>query len=152
MFPNSVFQYAFFEDSVRMQYQADERFLTTVLVFSLISLAIACLGLFALVSYNVEKRTKEIGIRKVLGASVFDIMTMFNGEFLKLIVISLFIAMPLGYYLLREWLSGFAYHISLSAIYFIAACGVVLLVAGIAASARSIKAASANPVKALQTE
>src|SRR5690606_4530010 len=105
----------FAEESLNAQYDAEQRFASVFLVFSVISLAIACLGLFALVSYSVESRTKEIGIRKVLGASVSTIFGMLSKEFIGLIVVASLVAIPVGYYLMRKWLETFVYRIDLSA-------------------------------------
>jgi putative ABC transport system permease protein len=151
-FPTTVLQYAFYEDSLAQSYQAESRFSGVFLVFSIISLVIACLGLFALVSYTVERRSKEIGIRKVLGATVSNILSMLSTEFLLLVVISSIVAIPVGYYFMNEWLTGFAYHVSLDAFMFIAAGVLVLVVAGVTISLRTFRAASSNPVKSLRSE
>lgn len=151
-FPNTVIQYAFYEDTLASQYQAESRFSAIFLVFSIISLVIACLGLFALVSYNVERRSKEIGIRKVLGASVASILTMISAEFIWLIVVASVVAIPTGYYFMDEWLTGFAYHISLNGLMFVGAGLIVLLVAWATVTLRTFRAASANPVDSLRSE
>jgi putative ABC transport system permease protein len=151
-FPTSVLQYSFYEDSLARQYQAESRFSGIFLVFSAVSLAIACLGLFALVSYTVERRSKEIGIRKVLGASVSNILSMLSTEFLILVALSAFVAVPVGYYFMNEWLTGFAYHVSLNALMFITAGVLVLVVAWATVSLRTFRAASSNPVQSLRSE
>ncbi|HMJ68798.1 MAG TPA: ABC transporter permease [Cyclobacteriaceae bacterium] len=151
-FPSAVIQYSFYEDSLARSYKAEARFAKLFFVFSMISLAIACLGLFALVSYTAERRSKEIGIRKVLGASVANILSMLSAEFIWLVALSSFVAMPAGYYLMNEWLTGFAYHISLNAFMFIASGGLVLAVAWGTVSLRTFRAASANPVDSLRSE
>jgi putative ABC transport system permease protein len=151
-FPASVLQYSFYEDSLASSYRAESRFSGIFLVFSIVSLAIACLGLFSLVSYAVERRAKEIGIRKVLGATASAILLMLSTEFLTLVAVSSIVAIPLGYYLMSEWLTGFAYHISLNVFMFIAAVVLVLVIAWGTVSLRSLRAASANPVKSLRNE
>jgi len=151
-FPTSVLQYAFYEDSLASSYRAESRFSSIFLVFSIVSLAIACLGLFSLVSYAVERRTKEIGIRKVLGASASNILLMLSAEFLILVALSSMVAIPLGYYFMNAWLTGFAYHISLNVFMFIAAVVLVLVIAWGTVSLRTLRAASANPVNSLRSE
>lgn len=151
-FPTSVLQYAFYEDSLASSYSAESRFSGIFLVFSMVSLAIACLGLFSLVSYAVERRSKEIGIRKVLGASASNILLMLSTEFLLLVALSSIVATPVGYYFMNAWLTGFAYHVSLNVFMFIAAVLLVLVIAWGTVSLRTLRAASANPVKSLRSE
>lgn len=151
-FPTSVLQYAFYEDSLASSYRAESRFSGIFLVFSIVSLAIACLGLFSLVSYAVERRSKEIGIRKVLGASTSNILLMLSAEFLILVALSSIVAIPVGYYFMNAWLTGFAYHVSLNVFMFIAAVVLVLVIAWGTVSLRTFRAASANPVKSLRSE
>lgn len=151
-FPTSVIQYSFYQDSLAASYKSESRFSTIFLVFSLISLAIACLGLFALVSYTVERRSKEIGIRKVLGASVANILSMLSKEFLLLVAIASIAAIPVGYYFMNEWLTSFAYHISLNMFMLIVAGLLVLVIAWATVSLRTFRAASANPVESLRSE
>lgn len=151
-FPNTLLEARFAEEALNDQYLSEQRFSTIFLVFSSISLAIACLGLFALVSFSVESRTKEIGIRKVLGASVSTILAMISREFLWLIIVAAGIAVPFGYYFMNEWLTGFAYHVELNPSVFILAGGLVLTIAWLTVTARSIKAATANPVESLRNE
>jgi putative ABC transport system permease protein len=151
-FPNTLLDSTFADEALNRQYASEQRLSTLVMIFSGLSLVIACLGLFALVSFAVECRTKEIGIRKVLGASVRSIVTLLTREFVMLILAASLIALPGAYYLLNRWLSGFAYHTSLDPIIFVLAAGAVLLVAGVTVGVRSVNAASTNPVKALRNE
>src|SRR5258706_1404378 len=151
-FPNSVLDFEFAVDALNSQYRSELRFSKVFIVFSAISLAIACLGLFALVSYTVESRTKEIGIRKVLGASVSGILGMLSREFILLIVVATFIAVPVGYYFMRRWLLEFAYRIDLSPSVFLIAGLLVLFIAWLTVSLRTIKAAMSNPMESLRTE
>jgi putative ABC transport system permease protein len=151
-FPGSVLEYSFAEERLQSQYQSEQRFSKIFMVFSVISLAIACLGLFALVSYSVESRTKEIGIRKVLGASVTTIVNMLSREFLLLVVIACVIAMPLAYYFMQQWLRSFAYHISLGSGVFGIAGITTLAVAVVTISLKAVRAAMNNPVDSLRNE
>jgi putative ABC transport system permease protein len=151
-FPNTLLDSSFADEALNRQYSSERRLSTLVLVFSGLSLVIACLGLLALVSFAVECRTKEIGIRKVLGASVRNIVSLLTREFVLLILAAALVALPAGYYLLNQWLAGFAYHMELNPVSFILATATVVLVAGATLSARSMKAASSNPVKALRNE
>jgi putative ABC transport system permease protein len=151
-FPASVLQYSFYEDSLATAYKAESRFNGIFLIFSLVSLIIGCLGLFALVSYTVERRSKEIGIRKVLGASVGNILSMISAEFILLVALSCLVAIPLGYYFMSEWLTSFAYHISLNIFMFVVAGGLVLAIAWCTVGVRTFRAASANPVDSLRSE
>jgi putative ABC transport system permease protein len=151
-FPSAVIQYAFYDDSLAGSYKTEARFSNIFLVFSMISLAIACLGLFALVSYAVERRSKEIGIRKVLGATVTNILMLISTHYIWLVALSSLVAMPVGYYFMNEWLTGFAYRIPLNVFMFAGAGILVLIVAWGTVSLRTFRAASANPVKSLRSE
>lgn len=151
-FPESVMDFKFAEDALNSQYKSEDRFSKIFMIFSAISLAIACLGLFALVSYTVESRTKEIGVRKVLGASVPDILGMLSKEFLMLIIVSAGIGIPMGYYFMNSWLSSFAYQVKLNPLVFVGAGALVLMIAWITISLRSVRAATANPVDSLRNE
>jgi putative ABC transport system permease protein len=151
-FPTAVLQYAFYEDTLARLYRAESRFSEIFLAFSIVSLVIACLGLFALVSYAVERRSKEIGIRKVLGASVTNILSMISAEFIWLIAISCLVAIPIGYYFMNEWLTSFAYRISLNVFMFVGAGALVLITACLTISVRTFRAASDSPAKSLRSE
>jgi putative ABC transport system permease protein len=151
-FPNSVPDFSFAEERLQRTYVAEQRFSKIFFIFSTISLIIACLGLFSLVSYSVETRTKEIGIRKVLGASVANILGMLSKEFLLLIILSAAIAIPLGYYLMNQWLMDFVYRISLNPAIFLIAGIVVLSIAWLTISLRTIRTAVANPIDSLRNE
>ncbi len=151
-FPNTLTDFRFAEESVNDQYQAEQRFSNIFLTFSGISLAIACLGLFALISYNIEIRVKEIGIRKVLGASVGSIITMLTREFLLLVAIAAVLAGPVAYYLMNEWLAGFTYRTELNLLLILFAALLVLGIAWLTVSGKSMRAANSNPVQSLRTE
>lgn len=151
-FPNSVLDFSFAEDRLANQYRSEQRFSRVFVVFSGISLGIACLGLFALVSHAAQRRTKEIGIRKVLGASTLSILNMLSKEFLVLIVVASLIAVPIGYYLMQDWLLNFAYRIELNPGVFVIAGLIVTAIAWLTISLRSVRAAGANPVNSLRSE
>src|SRR6266536_691177 len=151
-FPGALIEYSFMDKKLNDQYLAENRFSKFFLYFSILSLIIACLGLFGLTAFTVQQRIKEIGIRKVLGASVSNITTMLSTGFLKLIAISAIIAFPVAWYVMHKWLEDFAYRIHISWWTFVASAAVVLIIAFITISFQTIKAAVANPVKSLRTE
>jgi putative ABC transport system permease protein len=120
--------------------------------FSVLAILIACLGLFGLASFTVEKRTKEIGIRKALGASVFSIIVLLLKEFTKLILLANVIAWPIAYFTMNRWLQNYAYRIEIGLSAFVLAGLIVLVIALLTAGYQAIKAARANPVDALRYE
>ncbi|MFX1708603.1 FtsX-like permease family protein [Chitinophaga sp. CC14] len=124
----------------------------SLFVFALFAIAIACLGLFGLASFTAAQRTKEIGIRKVLGASVAGIVKLLSRDFLALVVVAAVIAFPLAWWAMSSWLQHFAYRVPLNAWVFIVAGGGALLIALITVSFQAVKAALANPVNSLQAE
>ena len=121
-------------------------------IFALLTIFVACLGLFGLVTFTTEQRFKEIGIRKVLGSSVPQIVGLLSKDFLKLIVISFLIAFPLGYYAMNNWLQDFEYRTEISWWIFVLSGFMTVLIAFLTISYRSIKAALMNPVKSLRSE
>lgn len=121
-------------------------------IFSGLTIFVACLGLFGLATFTAEQRTKEIGVRKVLGASVSQIVTLLSKEFLKLVMIACGFAFPIGYWLMNKWLQDFAYRIEISAWIFVLAGILALFIALLTISYQAIKAALANPVTSLRTE
>jgi ABC-type antimicrobial peptide transport system permease subunit len=121
-------------------------------LFAFLTILISCLGLFGLAAYTAERRTKEIGIRKVLGASVGNVVTLLSKDFLRLVGIASVIAFPLAYWMMHKWLQDFAYRISVSWWIFIAAGLLALVIAMLTVSFQAIKAAIMNPVKSLRTE
>ena len=150
--PDHPFVYEFFDDLYRRQYRSEQRLGSLFGYFSGLSLFIACFGLFGLSLFQAERKTKEIGIRKTLGASVMNIVTLISKEYFRLIVISSLIAWPLAYYFMNKWLQDFAYRIGLSVWIFVLsgfmAFGIALLTIGY----QSIKAATVNPVDSLRYE
>lgn len=152
VYPASDFEYFFLDENFEKQYKADRQFGIVFTTFAGITIFVAILGLFGLVLYEVQQRIKEIGIRKVLGASVVTIIQLLSTSFLKLILISIALALPIAYFGMNEWLSGYAYRIDLSVLLFIIPALLLLIVALITVAAQAIKAANANPVKSLRYE
>jgi putative ABC transport system permease protein len=151
-FPESPFSYFFLDESFNEQYKSDEMFGKVFGLFSFLAILIACFGLLGLSAYNVLQRTKEIGVRKVLGASVPDILLLLSKDFLLLIGIAFVVAVPVTWWIMNNWLRDFPYRIPISWIVFLIAGIAALTVALAAISLQAIKAAVANPVKSLRTE
>lgn len=150
--PGYPFEYDFLDEEFNQHYKDDIRQGTILSVFSLIAIFIACLGLFGLASYTAIKRTKEIGVRKVLGSSTQNIVLMLSKDLLKPVLLGTMIAIPVGYYVMLKWLQGFAYRISVHWWMFAVAAMIAVVIALVTVSFQSIKAAIANPVKCLRTE
>ena len=150
--PKEPFVYNFLDDSFNKLYKADIKTSSLIFIFSILAIIISALGLFGLAAFTAEQRTKEIGIRKVLGASVQQIATLVSKDFVKLVAIAIVIASPLAWWVMNKWLQDFAYRISIGPGIFIAAALLGLLVAVCSVSFQAIKAAMANPVKSLRTE
>jgi putative ABC transport system permease protein len=151
-FPGNFFDYEFLDDRFNQQYKDDQLFGKVFGLFAGFAIFIACLGLFALSAFIASLQTKAIGIRKVLGATVSSIVTMLSRDFLLLVLVSVLIASPVAWWVMDKWLQDFAYHISISWWVFLLAGGIALFIAMITVSFQSIKAALANPVKALRSE
>ena len=152
VYGDRLFSFKFLDEKYNLQYKNDEQLATIIGWFTGIALIIACLGLFALSSFMVNRRTKEIGIRKSLGASIRSIYFMLSWDFLKWIVLAIILSFPIAWYLLQFWLSKFAYHIKLETDIFIIAALFGISVALLTVTLQSWKAASANPVKSLRYE
>lgn len=152
MNPNEPFEYSFLDDDFQKNYIAEERLATIIRYLTLIAIFISCLGLFGLTTFSVEQRTKEIGVRKVLGASVFGIVTLLSRDFLKLVLISFLLASPIAWYFVHKWLEGFAYRTNFSVWMLIVGWMVTFIVAFLTISIQAVRAALANPVKNLRTE
>lgn len=150
--PGMPFSYRFLDESFDEMYRAENRVGQIALIFSALAIFIACLGLFGLAAFIAEQRTKEIGIRKVLGASVAGIVQLFSREFLKLVLIAFVIAAPLSWYFMHHWLQDFAYRVDISWWIFLVAGASAFVIALLTVSFQAIKAAVANPVKSLRTE
>ena len=152
MVASQPFSYSFLDEEFFKQYSADQRTGKIVLVFSILAILIACLGLFGLVTFAAEQRVKEIGIRKVLGARITNIFELLSKDFIKLLVLSICIASPFAWWAMNKWLQDFAYRISISWWIFASVGIVCLLIALVTISFQAIKAAVANPVTSLRSE
>lgn len=150
--PDEPFAYSFLDEDFQSNYKADARTSRMVNSFTIISIMISCLGLFGLAAFAAQQRIKEIGVRKVLGASVASIVALLSGDFVKLIIISFVIATPLTWYLMNQWLQDFAYKIDIQWWMFAGAGVLAITIALITVSTQAIKAAFANPVKSLKSE
>ena len=151
-FPKNPFEYFFADDNFNKQYIVEQQYSSLFTTASIWAIVIACLGLFGLATFTVQQRTKEIGIRKVLGASVFRITHLLSSDFLKLVGLAIVIASPIAWWAMNKWLEDFAYRIHIEWWVFAIAALVALLVALLTISYQSIKAAVQNPVKSLRTE
>ncbi len=151
-FPGNPFEYFFLDDHFNKQYAADKRFGYVFSLFSGLAIFISCLGLFALIAFTIERKRKEIGIRKVLGASVSGILYLLSQEVLKLALISMLIATPIVWYFIQQWLENFAHHISIQWWVFIFAGILIVFITLTTVSYHSLKAAMANPVDSLRDE
>lgn len=151
-FPDYPYNYDFKRDANRRNYESEKRWKNIMLFSALLTVFISCIGLFGLSVLSAEKRTKEIGIRKVLGASVNHVVLILSRDFLLLVVLALFFAVPLAWYATSRWLQDYPYRINLSWTLFAGAGGMVVLIALATVSFQAIKAALANPVKSLRSE
>jgi putative ABC transport system permease protein len=152
LIPNRPFSYFFLDEFFDKQYRNEVRFGKLFLNFAILAIFISCLGLLGLASYSTIQRTKEIGIRKVLGASVSNIVNLLSKDFLRLVAISALIAFPVAWFSMHKWLQDFAYRIGVSWWVFVAAAILAALIAILTISFQAIRAAVANPVKSLRTE
>ena len=150
--PGKPFEYTFQDQYIADLHLNDERFAKLFSVFTLLAIAIACLGLFGLTAFLAESRTKEIGVRKVLGASVLSILRLLSREYVVMIVMSLVIAFPLAYYLMKSWLQNFAYRIDIGWQVFVFAGVISIVLAVLTISFHAIKVASGNPIDSLRSE
>lgn len=152
MAPGQPFRYSFLDENLNALYEKEKRAGQVFSVFSGLAILIACVGLFGLAAYTGQQRTKEIGIRKVLGATMGSVVVLLSKDFTKLILIAFMLAAPLAWYLMDNWLSGFAYRIHLGAGVFIVSGLMALLISWVTVSYQSIKAAVMDPVKSLRSE
>jgi len=150
--PHRPFLYSFLDQSFNKQYKQDARFGELFAAFAGLTIFIACLGLFGLATYATEQRVKEIGVRKVLGASVTNIVRLLSSDFIKLVLIAILIATPVIWWAMQEWLQGYAYRITIQW-WMIALAGILAVATALlTVSLLAVKAALMNPVKALRTE
>jgi putative ABC transport system permease protein len=152
LFPNDLFRYEFLDEHIASFYNQEQKIYTAFKLFSGIAILIGCLGLYGLIAFAASQRTKEVGIRKVLGASLLSIVTLFSKEFVLLISIAFVLAAPIGYYAMHNWLQNYAYHITINAGVFIIAVIASLIIAAFTIGYQAIKAALVNPVKSLRSE
>ncbi|NRB46723.1 MAG: ABC transporter permease [Saprospiraceae bacterium] len=150
--PSQPFQHYFMDDSFNDTYQAELRLGNIFLTFTILSLFIACLGLFGLAAFNAQNRVKEVGIRKVLGASVEQLTYKLSIDFLKLVVLSIFIALPLGWWAMHQWLQDFAFRTEISWWILLAAAASAILISLLTVSFQGLKAAIVNPIESLRSE
>jgi len=152
MAPSMPFNYQFLDDAFDNMYRVEQRTGQLGLSFAIIAILIACLGLFGLVTYMTEQRIKEIGIRKVLGSTVSNLVAMLSKDFLKLVLVSMVISIPIAWWAMQKWLQDFAYRIDISWWVFVSAGVIALMISLITIGFTAFKAAIANPVKSLRTE
>jgi putative ABC transport system permease protein len=150
--PSVPFEYTFLDEQVQKQYESDISMSHIIDVFTLIAICISCLGLFGLAAFSAEQRNKEIGIRKVLGASVSGIVQLLSGDFLKLVLLAFLIATPISWWAMNKWLQGFAFKVPISWWMFAIAGFVTIVIALLTVSSQAVKAAVTNPVKSLRSE
>lgn len=150
--PNMPFDYFFLDDRLNDSYKAEKKLSSVTIIFSALTILVACLGLFGLATFSVEQRTKEIGVRKVLGISTSEILVLLSKEFLMLILVAFLIAVPLSYYFTQQWLNGFTYRIGIEIWPFVISGLLTFIVAFITVTYHSLKASLINPVDTLKYE
>jgi len=151
-FPGNIFDYTFLDERFNRQYESEQLFGKVFGIFASLAIFVACLGLFGLAMFSTMQRRKEIGVRKVLGASVSNILFLLSKDFVRLVLIASVIAFPLAWWVMHKWLEDFSYRITIGWWIFLAAGSAALLVALFTVSFQAIKAAIANPVRSLRTE
>lgn len=152
LYPEYAYASSYFDEDIAEFYQQEEQLSLMYKIFAALAIFISCLGLYGLVSFMTVQKTKEVGIRKVLGASVTSLLQLFSKEFTVLIIISFFIAVPVAWYMMNTWLNNFVFKVPLSAWFFISAIVGSILIAWLTVGYKAIKAALANPVKSLRSE
>jgi putative ABC transport system permease protein len=150
--PNEPFEYSFLDEGFQKNYASDDRLFSIVTFFTVVAILISCLGLFGLAAFSAEQRKKEIGVRKVLGASVTEIVILLIKDLLWLVAIAIPIASPIGWFVMDKWLQNFAYRTSVSWTVLVISSMMAMLVAVITTCFQAMKAAGANPVNSLRTE
>ncbi len=150
--PELPFEYTFLDETMKVQYMAEEKWGSIISYSMAIAIALSCLGLFGLVALGLESRKKEIGVRKVLGAEIRQIVWLFSSKYLRLVIVAFIIAVPISYYLVNEWLLNFAYRIDVGLWVYLVAAAIIIGVSGITITAKILKAALSNPVDALYSE
>ena len=152
MYPEQPFEYQFLSDTFNNQFEADEKRGFIFTLFTILAIIIACLGLFGLASYTVERRTKEIGIRKVVGANEGSIVGLISREFLLLVSVAIVIAIPVSYYVMNGWLNNYVYRTNLTVFIFVLAATISIVVTFVTISIKAYRAATMNPTESLRTE
>lgn len=150
--PGLVFNYKFLDEDFQAQYVAEKRVALLSRYFAALAIIISCLGLFGLASFTIEKRTKEIAIRKVSGSSQFEIVRLLSNDFTKMVIVSICIALPISYFMVSRWLENFAYRIELDWFYFVGAGVIALVTAWLTVGIQTIRASKINPAKSLASE
>lgn len=151
-YPDKLFEYSFLDESIAKFYETEETILAGIQIFSMIAIFIGCLGLYGLVSFMVAQKTKEVGIRKVMGGGISHIVWLFGKEFVRLILIAFIIAAPIGWYLMRNWLQDFEFKINLDVWTFAMAIGCSLMIAVLTVGYQVIRAAMINPAMSLKSD
>jgi putative ABC transport system permease protein len=152
LFPEKAFEFSFLEERLNQQYSNFQNFGTIIQVFTVIAVLISCLGVYGLVLFTVKRKVKEIGVRKVLGANMSNILVLIYRDFAVLIVIGFLLAVPVSYYLMNEWFTNFIYHTNIDALTYAVSLSLVFLIVSLTISYQAIRAAQANPVDSLRSE
>jgi ABC-type antimicrobial peptide transport system, permease component len=152
LFPESVFRYEFLDDHIASLYKQEQKVYTAFRLFSSLAILIGCMGLYGLVAFTAIQRRKEVGIRKVMGASLANITALFAKEFFVLIIIAFLVAAPVAYFIMHSWLQTYAYQVSIGGGIFIMAIAVSFIIAAVTIAHQSLKAAFSNPLKSLRVE
>jgi ABC-type antimicrobial peptide transport system permease subunit len=152
LFPLDPYTYKFIDDENQKRYESEAKWKQIMLFGTVLTIFISCIGLFGLATLSAERRTKEIGVRKVMGASVTSIARLLTSDFLKLVCISFVFAFPLAYYAIDKWLQNYPYRVDVSAVTFLEAALMAVVVAFLTVSFQSVRAALMNPVKSLRSE
>ena len=146
------FSFSFLDERFRKTFEAEQNTGLLLAIFAGLTIFVACMGLFGLAMFTAQQRKKEMGIRKVLGASVSNIVALLSKDFIKLVIIAFIMASPIAWYIMNKWLEDYAYRTEIGAWVFVAAAGLSILIAFITISVQSVKSALANPVQSLRTE
>jgi putative ABC transport system permease protein len=152
IFPEKAFEYSFLDEQINRQYAGYQNFGSIIQTFSGIAILISCLGVYGLVLFTVQRKVKEIGVRKVLGASIRSVLMLIYRDFVVLILIGFILAVPCSYYLLQQWLTNFVYHTTIDALIYAVSFLSVLAVVSATIAYQVLRAASANPVDSLRSE
>ena len=152
LFPDHLFDYTFLDERLEAYYEKERQFLTLTQVFSILAIFIGCLGIYGLIAFFTVQRTKEIGLRKVLGGSMRHILLLLTSDFIKLLLVAAAVALPLAWYLAHRWLESFSYRIPIPWWAFVAALVGMAAITLITLGYQTLKAARTNPVKSLRTD